>query len=153
ANSTLMIKSGPRWFSLAVQSAAGGFADQMELVGPHVSIRGSSASETPSWITGNFPKDEPESVIFRTADVSGPQPGSFPVSLVVLSQGLSGAVQISGIQPQSLRFIERRAGGASDQSPFTSSLIAGELTVVPTGSKLSLGPTDMLELTGIRAER
>jgi hypothetical protein len=136
--------------TMSVQGLRGALVDELEISGASAVLPGTSVdgAHTPL-IAGTF--TTPETVIFRT-DAGDAPPKGQPVSLTVYSSGATGQSEITGIAPKSLRFLQRRPGLAA-QNPFVSSILSGELRVVATGVRYELGPEDVLEIEGTRAER
>ena len=136
--------------SMTVQGSRGEFVDELEVSGASSVLPGASVGQARApLIAGNFAT--PETVIFRAAAGEG-LPKGRPGSLTLYASGAVGRNEITGIAPKSLRFLQRRAGLAS-QSPFVSSIVSGELRVVATGARYPLGPEDVLEIDGVQAER
>jgi hypothetical protein len=136
--------------AMTVQGSRVRLVDELEISGASSVLPGTSVGEARApLLAGSFAT--PETVIFRTAAVDALPKGQ-PVSLTVYSSGVSGQSEITGIAPQSLRFLRRRAG-LTAQNPFVSSIVSGELRVVATGARYELGPEDVLEINGTKAER
>ena len=63
-------------------------------------------------------------------------------------------LQLSGLKPSRLRFVERREGAVGDPGALVaSSLLGGTLTLPATSQTLALAAGDGLELDGLRIER
>jgi hypothetical protein len=136
--------------ALTVQGSRGQLVDELEISGASAILPGTSVGEARApLITGSF--TTPETVIFRTAAGDAQSKGQ-PVSLTLYSSGVAGQSGVTGIAPQSLRFLQRRVGLRA-QNPFVSSIVSGELRVVATGAHYVLGPEDVLEIDGTKAER
>jgi hypothetical protein len=150
AGASLDLETHTDALAMTVQGPRGEFVDEFEISGASAVLPGASvgAGRAPL-MAGNFAT--PETVIFRTA-AGETLPKGQPASLTVYASGAVGRSEISGIAPNSLRFLQRRAGLAA-QSPFVSSIVSGEVRVVATGARYELGPEDVLEIDGVKAER
>ena len=151
-NSVLTLASGARSFSLTTQGAGRGLADQLEVSGANVSIRDESAPEAvPAWIHGDFEAVAEPVIFYRDPTPAGRGPAPLS-SLILRAAGVAAPAQIVGLTPTSLRFVERTSA-AGNKSPFKTSVLSGELTIVSTGSRYALSPDDTVELSGIRSDR
>jgi hypothetical protein len=151
ANSLLEVESRPTTFSLSVQSALGGFTDELEMAGTNSVLRGESAvDDSKPLLHGDF--KTAETVIFHSSPIREQRTMNAPVVLALHAGGVAVPGQILGVVPTSLRFVERQRA-VGKQSPFKTSVLDGELTIVSTGTQYTLGPDDTVELTGIKSER
>ena len=151
ANSSLELESRTGSFSLSVQSPQGGFTDELEIAGTNSVVRGESAADgSGPLIQGDF--KTAESVVFHSNPAQQQGTNKPPIALALHSGGIAAPGQILGVVPTSLRFIERRRA-VGKQSPFKTSVLSGELTIVSTGAKYGLGPDDTVELNGFKSDR
>jgi hypothetical protein len=151
SNSLLELESRAGLFSLSVQSPRGGFTDELEIGGTNSVLRGESAAAgSGPLIHGDF--STAESLLFHSDPARALGVNKAPISLAVHSAGIAAPGRVLGVVPTSLRFVERQRV-VGKQSPFKTSILGGELTIVSTGVKYALGPDDTVELTGIKSNR